>query len=342
MDKLKDKILQYIISGKYAEDQVVDADITSDPAFDSHEFETLKEIWDLSDGLKDYKTATKSDAWQNIVQETGINEAKRTTLTRRWSVAAAIVALIAAGLYFLTRDPYVTTEVSQDQVVTLPDNSTVSLVAGSSIRHLKPGRFIESPRREIFLTGQGTFDVQHDPSRPFVVATEHTSVDVTGTRFIYLEEGIRSEAENIEGQIRFGTNDGQQSVILNQGDKASFDGGQIELVRFEPPPPPPPPPPPGNNLEVRDLVDILGAIYDRQLVFSPSVRPNRAVVKVNLNLTLGELLQALENNPNVEIEYSSTGGGNYVVTRLRGIDSGLQANYGFEPFERGVPFDAGN
>jgi len=340
MEKLKDKILQYIISGKYTEDKVMDAEILNDPAFDEEEFDLFKDIWELSDNLKDHKTASKSDAWQNILQETGLQEAKAISLARRWRIAASVLILVGAGLYFvLTSDPYITHVATTAEEVILPDNSKVNLTAESSIRYLKPNKFVRAEGREVYLTGEATFNVEHDPARPFVVITEHTSVDVTGTIFRYEESGINSETENVDGQIKFGVNDGSQDpVTLNKGDKASYDGGPIEVIRYDEPAPPPPPPPPSNNVTVSELVEILGELYPEKLVLSPSLRPNQAVIKVNFKLSLSDLLQSLHDNPLVDISFAPLSNDNFALNSMVGQSSGLTADYSYDQYIRGVPF----
>ena len=338
MNKLKDKILQYIISGKYAEDKAIEGDILNDPAFDAEEFQLLKDIWEFSDNLKDYKTASKSDAWQNIVSQAGLEETRVVPLTRRLSIAASIVILIGVGLYFYLRDPYITLPATTAQETFLPDNSRVRLTPGSSVRYLRPRAYAKASTREVYLTGEAVFDVEYDPARPFKVITDYTSVDVTGTEFRYKEEGINSEAENMSGQVTFGVNDGSQSpVVLNPGDKASYDGDSITFIPAIPPPPPPPPPP-TNNLTAFELVEILGAMYAEHLELSPGLRRNNVVIKVNLNLSLGELLQSMKDDELITIDFSDRGNGYYYLSTLIGIESGLQADYSYSHFELGVPF----
>ena len=337
MDKLKDKILQYIISGRAAEDKAMDAEILNDPAFNQEEYDLMSEIWNLSDGLKDYKTASKSDAWQNIVDATGLEQAKEVSLWRRWSVAASILILVAAGVYLFPRDPYLTSEVAENEsTIALPDDTKVTLTPGSTVRYLKAKEFARTDRREIYLNGEAIFDVTYDPNRPFVVLTEHTKVDVTGTIFRYKEEGINSETENMEGQVKFGTTDGAQSVTLNKGDKASYDGGPIEVVRAEPPPPPPPPP--TNHITASELVEILGDLYAENLVMAPSLRPNNVVIKVDLKLPLGELLASLAENSDVTIAYSPGRRNSYTLTTLIGKEAGFEADIDFESYINGQSF----
>ena len=338
MENLKDKILQYIISGKYADDKAIDGEILNDPSFDQDEYDLLTNIWELSDNLKDFKTASKSDAWQNILQETGLDEAKQVSLWQRWSIAASVLILIGAGIYLFPRNPYITSDVAvTEQELVLPDDTKVTLQPGSTVRYLKPRKFEQENQRIVYLDGEGIFEVTHDPNRPFKVVTEFTSVDVTGTIFMFREEGILSETENLDGLIDFGTNDGSQKVSLKKGDKASYDGGEIEVIPFEPPPPPPPPPP-VNKISAFNLVEILGDLYPERLELSPGLRPNQVVIEVDLKLPLGELLESLRENANVTIDFAPRGRNNFKLSTLRGTDTGLQADITFDSYIDGQSF----
>lgn len=64
--------------------------------------------------------------------------------------------------------------------IRLADGSTVWLNAGSSLTY--PLAFVGNTR-EISLQGEGYFEVSHDASRPFVVSSGQTRVQVLGTHF---------------------------------------------------------------------------------------------------------------------------------------------------------------
>lgn len=62
----------------------------------------------------------------------------------------------------------------------LPDGSKVWLNAGSQLTF--PERF-EAGKREVYLEGEGYFDVQHNADAPFFVRTEDFLIKVLGTAF---------------------------------------------------------------------------------------------------------------------------------------------------------------
>ncbi|GAB3549224.1 FecR family protein [Spirosoma fluminis] len=117
----------------------------------------------------------------------------------RWAAAAAVVSIIVlwqAGKFDFSpltdrtkpnKSPQnevvwklVKNVTEQPLVVLLPDNSSVLLSAGSQLRYLK-----QSPNRlrEVYLRGEGFFEVAKNPAKPFVVYTTNLTTKVLGTSF---------------------------------------------------------------------------------------------------------------------------------------------------------------
>ena len=64
--------------------------------------------------------------------------------------------------------------------VKLPDGTIAYLNAGSKLMY--PSSF-NGNKREVFLIGEGFFDVTHNASKPFIVTTAELEVEVLGTKF---------------------------------------------------------------------------------------------------------------------------------------------------------------
>lgn len=62
----------------------------------------------------------------------------------------------------------------------LPDGSTVLLNEGSELSY---STSFGKQAREVTLTGEGYFDVQHNLSKPFKVLTGNVTTTVLGTAF---------------------------------------------------------------------------------------------------------------------------------------------------------------
>ena len=85
--------------------------------------------------------------------------------------------------------------------IKLPDGSTAFLNAGS--RLVYPS-FFDNDKREVYLIGEGYFEVIHNEQLPFVVKTNDLEVEVLGTQFnlsAYPSDNI-IETVLVEGKVR--------------------------------------------------------------------------------------------------------------------------------------------
>ena len=89
-------------------------------------------------------------------------------------------------------------------VVQLPDGSKVHLNYGSTIKY---PQIFSGNTRDVKLTGEGYFDVAHNPEKPFVVKTANLNIKALGTVFNVL---AYSDKENIETTLVRG------KVVLEQ------------------------------------------------------------------------------------------------------------------------------
>lgn len=88
-------------------------------------------------------------------------------------------------------------------VIKLPDGTSVLLKQGSRIKY--PRRFTKDSR-QIYLKGEAYFEVEKDPSRPFIVYTEEVVIRVLGTSFFV-------RAYKTEKQVRVTVTTGKVSVV---------------------------------------------------------------------------------------------------------------------------------
>ena len=112
--------------------------------------------------------------------------------SRRWAMAAAIVAIIVGALTttpFATRarftranpETVIASERGQSRTINLADGSTVVLDAGSRIR---VPRSFGRRARDISLEGTAYFVVKHDAAMPFRVHVRDGVIEDVGTRFV--------------------------------------------------------------------------------------------------------------------------------------------------------------
>jgi ferric-dicitrate binding protein FerR (iron transport regulator) len=121
---------------------------------------------------------------------------QRKHLWRRIAAVAAVLA-ICFTLYLEwpglqnrlhpVRLTTLTVPLNQQKQITLPDGSKVWVNAGSQLKY--PRQF-NSKTREVYLSGEAYFDIQHDLSKPFIIHTGKVVTTVLGTAFNIKEDKI--------------------------------------------------------------------------------------------------------------------------------------------------------
>jgi transmembrane sensor len=120
-----------------------------------------------------------------------------------------------------------TTARAETYSLQLADGSRVWLNAESSVRF--PVSFGKT--REIEVTGEVYLEVFHDPTRPFIVNTRRTSVQVLGTKFAINaysnEETIKTTL--LEGKVSITTKNGNATLRPGQQAQVS-ENDQLKIV----------------------------------------------------------------------------------------------------------------
>jgi transmembrane sensor len=130
-------------------------------------------------------------------------EAARPAPRRRWTRPAAALAAFGLAL-LLFREPVslwlradARTAIGELRTVTLPDGSRAHLCAGSALAlHYDGDR-----RRVALLAGEALFEVEPDPSRPFVVEAAGGEIFARGTAFDVSASDARTEVTVTEHAV---------------------------------------------------------------------------------------------------------------------------------------------
>jgi transmembrane sensor len=123
------------------------------------------------------------------------------------------------------------TAVGESETIILADGSQAQLNTSSQIEV----RYSRAERRVDLLSGQAFFEVEKEPSRPFVVRMPNAVITVTGTSFDVLSAGGRSSIHVVTGVVDVTPRFGPSSTLL-AGDMIEIDqGGNASAVgRFDP------------------------------------------------------------------------------------------------------------
>lgn len=109
----------------------------------------------------------------------------------------------------------------------LSDGSTVFLNSESQLRY--PVQF-QGKIREVYLSGEAYFKVAKDASKPFIVHTDKTAVEVLGTEFNVMAYGdeVNTEVTLVEGSVNVEVNNTHK--ILTPGRQIAVNNTTLESV----------------------------------------------------------------------------------------------------------------
>ncbi len=140
---------------------------------------------------------------------------------------AATVALVLAALWWLRSDEFpieesVATKAGEKKKVELPDGSTVTLNALSSL-----GYSTEKwkSKRYVVLDGEGYF--QAKKGRRFTVHTRQGDVRVVGTIFNVYARGEELEVKCTQGKVQVINPEGTERVLIKKGEQVTVLNGHM-------------------------------------------------------------------------------------------------------------------
>lgn len=165
------------------------------------------------------------------------SEKRKLLLWRTFSRVAAIALLVLAASitgYYIYNDIVDSNQEmvlcqmevplgSQTKVV-LPDGSVVCLNSGSILKY--DPDFLRKKNREVYLVGEGYFEVQKNQGKPFIVHADDINIKVLGTVFNVRSYPDDSEIEVslIEGRVNvFSVSETQGNVILSHDEQLTYD-----------------------------------------------------------------------------------------------------------------------
>uniref|UniRef100_UPI0032164ACD FecR family protein n=1 Tax=uncultured Draconibacterium sp. TaxID=1573823 RepID=UPI0032164ACD len=180
-----------------------------------NDFNDFRRIWNMSKMAGTLKDDAIELEWMQLRERINSSDTNSVNMPRTFlywfpRIAAVFLlgALVSFAVSYLIMNPQdseltyheINTPSGAKSKVTLPDGTTVWLNAGSNLKY--PSTFGKK-QREVQLTGEGYFDVTHNPSKVFVVKTSELNIKAYGTSFnvkSYPEEGT-IETTLIEGSI---------------------------------------------------------------------------------------------------------------------------------------------
>lgn len=177
--------------------------------------------------------AAEARFWEQVENESEALTERTTILhwyRKPFSIAAAVlVLLVGAWLvkgYFQPELLDVKTGYGEISSVKLEDGSVVTLNGNTRLQYRHPGIF--HSEREVWLKGEGFFEVQSTPEKKvFIVHLDELDIHVTGTQFNVLRRPYKTEVLLTEGSVILTSRLNKDTVRLLPGELASLENGKI-------------------------------------------------------------------------------------------------------------------
>ncbi len=182
----------------------------------------LREEWNAIPNRGILKDETSSRMWKNIKNET-VDKYK---YIYNWTaVACAIFILLVTGYYNFNQLHHSRTEIASTKtfnkdirLLCLPDGTRVWLNQNTEIEYPKE---FSGKQRTVTLKGEAFFEVQRDPSHPFVITSGSIKTTVLGTSFNVKAYNSSEPEVNVRtGKVKVESE--ENAVFLVRGDKAVY------------------------------------------------------------------------------------------------------------------------
>jgi hypothetical protein len=114
----------------------------------------------------------------------------------------------------------------------LSDGTLIQLNSESTLKY--PVSFMDSEKREVYLSGEAFFNVSHDENKPFILHTDKVNIEVLGTSFnvdSYNNDNL-TEVVLVEGSVALSQKGNEENKVkLKPNQKGSFhqDDKKISL-----------------------------------------------------------------------------------------------------------------
>lgn len=191
-------------------------------------YRQLEKLWQESGAILTEKTYDTESAWDKVDHRLEGNKKAPIRMLTRLAAAACIAGILfVAGWLLLGKGKPELLVAKAEQTnlpVTLPDGSQVILRKGATLSYPKA---FSSAKREVSLTGEAFFEVQHDAAHPFRIETVRATLEVVGTSFTINTSEQQDELIVSTGKVLFANKAGDKHIITPQ------QYGKLDAKGFE-------------------------------------------------------------------------------------------------------------
>lgn len=257
--------------------------------------------------------------WNQFLKNTGNQkdikvvtlEPSTNRINNLFKFAAAILLLLGIGVvinYFTEKSAtivYQTTAKTEE--VELPDGSIITLNKNSTISYSESFGVAD---RFVNLSGEAFFDVTKDKDKHFFIVTQKAQIEVLGTSFNVRADAKSEETEVVvsTGVVKLSTNETQEAITLNPGDKGIAMKGRVtgkvnenvnflawktgKLVFEE------------NQLDT--VFETLSRIYQIDIITEPTIPPSCEVTVTFEKQSIESIFNVLKSTLDLEYVIDST------------------------------------
>lgn len=203
----------------------------------------FQSVWEGASAYKENFEPDKKAAWEKIEKFMLENQEESARIVpmkarKSWFGLAASLAILVgmAGVIWWwvqqnsSQILVAMTRAGEQKELLLADGSKVIMKENSRFEY--PADF-RSDTRQVRLSGEAFFDVEHRPAQPFIIETERTSVSVLGTSFAVRDFSAEAACQVTvrSGKVRFQPLTSSKYLDIEAAEKAVFDTGKKELSK---------------------------------------------------------------------------------------------------------------
>ena len=210
-------------------------------------------------------------------------------------------------------------------IVILPDSTKICLNAGARLKYLAN---FDASNREVFLQGEGFFDVTKDPDNPFIVKTNGLNIKVHGTKFNLMANADDNiiEATLVEGTIEIldlkdSKNGSNSNLMMTPGQKLTVEKEKGSYSVF-------------NKEEETQLT--IPKISEKQVVISSASLSKKADVEMSTAWTENKMVFAKERFESVKTRLERWYGVEIEVRDPEILDYCFTGTFDKETFEQAM------
>lgn len=206
------------------------------------EFLQMKDLWEsIGDTVEENAPEVDTDkAWNRFThrmeEQHNTSDHKTRVLSfphwLRWAAILILVAGLASYVALHTRQnqperlAFSNNEMQLTMVKTLEDGSLIYLSERSSIEY---DQSFNQAERNVFLSGEGYFDVTHNPEKPFKVQTNLARIEVMGTTFnVKMIDDYTMELFVESGRVKVSSLKGDKFLMVEPGELLISKNGKME------------------------------------------------------------------------------------------------------------------